>query len=102
MEEVISARKTLLPPATKAPQPAPAVADVQSIARNAGFDKSGLSSQFKDAGRIVRRRVPRDAQLTIKITTETARWMREHANETGLSLPDIIEEAMSHYRQLKG
>lgn len=101
MDDVISVRKPLLPSAPRAPQPAAATSDIQAIARSQGFDKSGLSSGFRDAGRIVRTRVPRDAQLTVKITTETARWMREYANDTGLSLPDIIEEAMSEYRARK-
>ncbi len=98
MDDVISARKPLLPPSPRQVQPSAPTPEIQAIARSHGFDKSGLSSGFKDAGRIVRNRVPRDAQLTVKITTETARWMREHANDTGMSLPDIIEEAMGEYR----
>jgi len=101
MDDVVSARKPLLPSSPRQAQPTTAPADVQAIARSQGFDKSGLSSGFRDAGRIVRNRVPRDAQLTVKITTETARWMREYANDTGLSLPDIIEEAMAEYRSRK-
>lgn len=101
MDEVVSARKPLLPPMQRAAQPAAPTPDVQAIARSQGFDKSGQSSGFRDAGRIVRNRIPRDAQLTVKITTDTARWMREYANDTGLSLPDIIEEAMGEYRSRK-
>jgi len=101
MDDVVSARKPLLPQTPRPAAPPAPAADVQAIARSQGFDKSGLSSGFRDAGRIVRNRVPRDAQLTVKITTDTARWMREYANDTGLSLPDIIEEAMGEYRARK-
>lgn len=98
MDSVVSTRKSLLPPVPRVvPQPTQP-ADVAAIARSQGFDKSGHSSVHRDAGRVVRNRVPRDAPLTVKITTETARWMRDHASDTGLSLPDIIEDAISLYR----
>lgn len=99
MDEIVSTRKLLPTRPAALSRPAPtATPDVQTIAREQGFDRSGQSSQYRDAGRVVRNRVPRDAQLTVKITTETARWMREYASESGLSLPDIIEEAIGQYR----
>ncbi|MGN6210558.1 hypothetical protein [Asticcacaulis sp.] len=102
MDSVISARKPLLPSAPRVNAPQTPAADIATIARQQGFDKSGHSSAHRDAGRVVRNRVPRDAPLTVKITTETARWMRDHASETGLSLPDIIEDAISQYRAAQG
>ncbi len=101
MDDVVSQRKTLLPPKktqpVETPQAAPRV-DVQAIARQQGFDKSGLGSNYRDAGRVIRNRIPRDAQVTVKITAETANWWRTHASETGLSLPDILEAALDMYR----
>ena len=99
MNDVVSQRKAFLPNMSPRAEAAPLAApDVQAIARQSGFDKSGLSSGYRDAGRVVRNRAPRDAQLSLKITTETARWIREHASNTGMSIPDILEEAISAYR----
>ena len=102
MNDVVSARKPIL--AQPQPRPVQAVPapEVRAIARQSGFDLSGQSSGFRDAGRIVRNRIPRDAQITVKITADTARFMREHASDSGLSLPDIIEEAISLYKAQKG
>ena len=99
MNDVVSQRKAFLPNVSPRMAPEPlAEPEVHAIARQQGFDKSGQSSGFKDAGRVVRNRAPRDAQISVKITTETARWMREHASQTGMSLPDILEEAIGAYR----